>query len=115
MLLLLPVHIRFARPKRLVCAIDPVVYGELLGQPLTSKKVSRIAYLSSDVVVSVQPSLAGDSAFSPFLKRYAGRQDKGVVAARAGSVPEVRVVSARDRKEAALTFPSPCLDPICTT
>lgn len=32
--------------------------------------VARIAYLSSDVVVSVQPSLAADSEFSNYLKDF---------------------------------------------
>ncbi|CAI6087728.1 unnamed protein product [Clonostachys chloroleuca] len=52
--------------------------------------VSRIAYLASDVVVSVQPSLATDSAFSSHLKRYAGRNDQGIVAAN--GVPEIQSV-----------------------
>lgn len=51
--------------------------------------VARLAYLSSDVVVSVQPSLAVDSDFSSHLKRYAGRKDHGLVAQNADTVPEV--------------------------
>lgn len=51
--------------------------------------MSRIAYLSSDVIVSVQPSLATDSPFSSHLKRYASRKAKGIVAKNADAVPEV--------------------------
>ncbi|KAF4773925.1 sulfite reductase hemoprotein [Colletotrichum scovillei] len=52
--------------------------------------VARIAYLSSDVVVSVQPSLAKDSEFSSHLKRYVARNDKSLVAK--SSVTEVQHV-----------------------
>ncbi|OAQ97774.1 hypothetical protein LLEC1_00558 [Akanthomyces lecanii] len=51
--------------------------------------VARIAYLASDVVVSVQPSLATDSEFSSHLKRYAARKDRSLVAAGAGAVPDI--------------------------
>ncbi|KFH42074.1 Sulfite reductase [NADPH] subunit beta-like protein [Hapsidospora chrysogenum ATCC 11550] len=54
--------------------------------------VSRIAYLSSDVIVSVQPSLATDSPFSSHLKRYASRKDKSIVAKNADAVPEIQSV-----------------------
>ncbi|KEY66623.1 hypothetical protein S7711_01918 [Stachybotrys chartarum IBT 7711] len=54
--------------------------------------VARIAYLSSDVVVSVQPSLAVDSEFSSHLKRYAGRHDKGLVSQSPGAVPEIQAI-----------------------
>lgn len=54
--------------------------------------VARIAYLASDVIVSVQPSLAQDSAFSSHLKRYASRKDPGLVAKGEGSVPEIQCV-----------------------
>ncbi|KAH9883773.1 sulphite reductase hemo protein, beta subunit [Xylariomycetidae sp. FL2044] len=54
--------------------------------------VARIAYLASDVIVSVQPSKAQDSAFSSHLKRYAGRRDPGLVARTDGSVPDVQTV-----------------------
>ncbi|KAL3960541.1 hypothetical protein ACCO45_005658 [Purpureocillium lilacinum] len=50
--------------------------------------VARIAYLSSDVIVSVQPSLALDSEFSTHLKRYAARKDHGLVAATPDAVPD---------------------------
>lgn len=52
--------------------------------------VARIAYLSSDVIVSVQPAIGADSDFSSHLKRYAGRKDRGLVAQGADAVPEVR-------------------------
>jgi len=51
--------------------------------------VARIAYLSSDVIVSVQPSLAIDSEFSKFLKNFAGKNASGVVAQ---GTPEVCLV-----------------------
>jgi len=51
--------------------------------------VARIAYLSSDVIVSVQPAQSIESEFSLHLRRYAGRKDKGLVAATENGVPEV--------------------------
>ncbi|KAK8867557.1 sulfite reductase [Apiospora arundinis] len=54
--------------------------------------VARIAYLSSDVIVSVQPSLAQDSAFSSHLKRYAERKDPSLVAKDQTAVPEIQTV-----------------------
>ncbi|KAI5923660.1 sulfite reductase [Camillea tinctor] len=54
--------------------------------------VARIAYLASDVIVSVQPSQAEDSAFSSHLKRYASRKDASLVAKSEGSVPEINSV-----------------------
>ncbi|KAF2838652.1 thiamine diphosphate-binding protein [Patellaria atrata CBS 101060] len=47
---------------------------------------ARIAYICSDVIVSVQPSLASDSEFSGFLKKYASNKAPGVVA---NGIPEV--------------------------
>ncbi|KAH8895728.1 beta subunit of assimilatory sulfite reductase [Thozetella sp. PMI_491] len=54
--------------------------------------VARIAYLASDVIISVQPSLAEDSAFSSHLKRYAGRRDQSLVAQGPDAVPEVQAI-----------------------
>ncbi|KAG8417890.1 Sulfite reductase [NADPH] subunit beta [Metarhizium acridum] len=54
--------------------------------------VARIAYLSSDVIVSVQPSLATDSAFSSHLKQYASRNDRGLVASGPDAVPDVQSI-----------------------
>lgn len=51
--------------------------------------VARIAYLSSDVILSVQASLAAESDFSSHLKRYASRKDSGLVAASNDAVPVV--------------------------
>ncbi|KAK4950566.1 hypothetical protein LTR28_007011 [Elasticomyces elasticus] len=48
--------------------------------------VARIAYLSSDVVVSVQPSLATDSEFSRFLRTYASNKTAGIISR---GVPEI--------------------------
>ncbi|KAJ8606822.1 hypothetical protein MRB53_040689 [Persea americana] len=39
-----------------------------------AEAIARIAYLASDVVLSVQPSLAADSEFSFFLNQYSGKQ-----------------------------------------
>ena len=49
--------------------------------------MARIAYHSSDVILSVQPSLAADSIFSSHFKRLASRQTPGLTASE---VPEVR-------------------------
>ncbi|ODA79711.1 hypothetical protein RJ55_05305 [Drechmeria coniospora] len=54
--------------------------------------VARVAYLSSDVVVSVQPSLAVDSAFSPHLKRLAAQKLPSLVAATPDAVAHVESV-----------------------
>ena len=51
--------------------------------------MARIAYLSSDVIVSVQPAQSIDSAFSVHLNRYAGRKDQSLVATADHGVPEV--------------------------
>ncbi|KAL9049114.1 MAG: hypothetical protein Q9162_007385 [Coniocarpon cinnabarinum] len=40
---------------------------------------SRVAYLASDVVISVQPSPASDSEFSPFLQSFASANAPGIV------------------------------------
>ncbi|KIW01927.1 sulfite reductase (NADPH) hemoprotein, beta-component [Verruconis gallopava] len=53
--------------------------------------VARIAYLASDVVVSVQQSLASDSEFSPSLKALAANKTPGLVAK---GLPEVLSVRA---------------------
>lgn len=48
--------------------------------------VARIAYLSSDVILSVQPSLAVDSEFSKYFQTYSQNKASGVVTA---GVPEI--------------------------
>ncbi|GAB7356641.1 hypothetical protein MBLNU459_g7361t1 [Dothideomycetes sp. NU459] len=48
--------------------------------------VARVAYLSSDVVVSVQPSLATDSEFSPHLQSYVENKASGLVAS---GIPQI--------------------------
>ncbi|GAM85299.1 hypothetical protein ANO11243_033030 [Dothideomycetidae sp. 11243] len=52
--------------------------------------VARIAYLSSDVVVSVQPSLATDSEFSKFYASFAANKASGVVSKEGAEVLRVR-------------------------
>jgi sulfite reductase (NADPH) hemoprotein beta-component len=54
--------------------------------------VARISYLCSDVIVSVQSSLASESNFSSHLKRYAGRKDQGLVAQGPDAVPDIQSV-----------------------
>ncbi|KAM3074610.1 Sulfite reductase [NADPH] subunit beta [Clarireedia jacksonii] len=54
--------------------------------------VARIAYLSSDVIVSVQAAQSIESEFSSHLKRYAGRKDRSLVAATESGVPELQTV-----------------------
>ncbi|KAK4130509.1 sulphite reductase hemo protein, beta subunit [Trichocladium antarcticum] len=54
--------------------------------------VAAIAYLASDVVVSVQPSLASDSAFSTHLKTRAARKEQSLVAKTSDAVPEIQSV-----------------------
>ncbi|CAG8954461.1 hypothetical protein HYFRA_00004373 [Hymenoscyphus fraxineus] len=54
--------------------------------------VARIAYLSSDVIVSVQASQSIESEFSSHVKRYAGRGDQSLVAATENRVPEIQTV-----------------------
>ncbi|RYO96809.1 hypothetical protein DL765_011382 [Monosporascus sp. GIB2] len=63
--------------------------------------VARIAYLASDVVVSVQPSQGQDSAFSSHLKRYAGRKDPGLVSKATDAVPESE--SLQEAQDMAIT------------
>ncbi|TKA69964.1 hypothetical protein B0A55_08481 [Friedmanniomyces simplex] len=51
--------------------------------------IARIAYLSSDVIVSVQPSLSTDSEFSRFLHQYATNKASSLICK---GVPEVQSV-----------------------
>ena len=51
--------------------------------------MARIAYLCSDLIVSVQPAQAIESEFSLHLHRYGGRKDRSLVAATDNGVPEV--------------------------
>ncbi|KAI9827245.1 MAG: hypothetical protein M1832_005383 [Thelocarpon impressellum] len=60
--------------------------------PTAGEAVARIAYLSSDVVISVQPSMAVDSDFSSHLHALAAARAESVVAHSRGAVPEVRSV-----------------------
>lgn len=53
---------------------------------LTSDAVARIAYIASDVVVSVQPSLAVDSEFSKDLRSFAETKATSSVAKGAAEV-----------------------------
>ncbi|KAK4574474.1 Sulfite reductase [NADPH] subunit beta [Recurvomyces mirabilis] len=51
--------------------------------------VARIAYLSSDVIISVQPSLSTDSEFSKFLRQYADNKASSLICK---DVPEIQHV-----------------------
>ncbi|CAK7264657.1 Sulfite reductase [NADPH] subunit beta [Sporothrix epigloea] len=54
--------------------------------------VARIAYLASDVVVSVQPSLATESEFSTHLKGLARDKTPSIVAKSDNGNPEIHAV-----------------------
>lgn len=54
--------------------------------------VATIAYLASDVLVSVQPSLASDSEFSSHLKRLAASGAASLAATTSDAVPEIQSV-----------------------
>jgi hypothetical protein len=56
----------------------------------SAQSVARIAYLCSDVVVSVQPSLATDSDFSSHLRALVEKKTPGVLCR---GVPEVNISS----------------------
>ncbi|KAF3767536.1 thiamine diphosphate-binding protein [Cryphonectria parasitica EP155] len=70
-----------------------------------AEAVARIAYQASDVIVSVQPSLAADSEFSSHLKRYHGRKERSLVAKNVESVPEL--VSVRHNADPLLSVFEP--------
>lgn len=55
--------------------------------------VARIAYLSSDVVLSVQPALSADSEFSKYLHKLTAAERPGFVAKE---LPEVDSVGTLD-------------------
>lgn len=57
--------------------------------------MARIAYIASDVVLSVQPALAIDSEFSNHLHLFAANKAPGLIAK---DVPEVSLVD-RNRWE----------------
>ncbi|KAG8628345.1 hypothetical protein KVT40_004218 [Elsinoe batatas] len=52
--------------------------------------VARIAYLSSDVVVSVQPSLTNETEFSKFFETFKSNKASGVVAKDGAEIVRVR-------------------------
>ncbi|EFW99296.1 sulfite reductase beta subunit [Grosmannia clavigera kw1407] len=54
--------------------------------------VARIAYLASDVVISVQPSLSADSEFSEQLKSLEKKKVPSIIASTADAVPEIQTV-----------------------
>lgn len=56
--------------------------------------MARIAYVASDVVLSVQPALGVDSEFSAHLHRFAANKAPGLVGK---NIPEVRPSAARTK------------------
>ncbi|KAK5130241.1 hypothetical protein LTR08_002287 [Meristemomyces frigidus] len=52
--------------------------------------VARIAYLASDVVVSVQPALATDSEFSKFLHQFAAHDASSIICPTTPEILRVR-------------------------
>lgn len=58
--------------------------------------VARIAYLSSDVIISVQPSQATDSKFSSHLSRYASKKLPSIVARSEDGVPEIQTIRSNN-------------------
>lgn len=56
-------------------------------QGLTLYTVARVAYLSSDYIVSVQPTLASESDFSQYLESFSQKKQTGIVS----QTPEVRI------------------------
>ena len=64
--------------------------------------MARIAYVSSDVILSVQPALGTDSEFSHFLNRFALHKAKGYVSR---AVPEI--VPVRQNADPLLSAHSP--------
>ncbi|KAK7748938.1 Sulfite reductase [NADPH] subunit beta [Cytospora paraplurivora] len=57
-----------------------------------AEAVARIAYQASDVIISVQPSLAVDSVFSSHLKSYHAKGDTSLVTKDQGKLPEIQSV-----------------------
>ncbi|KAI2629033.1 sulfite reductase [Xylaria nigripes] len=58
----------------------------------SEEAVARIAYLASDVVVSVQPAQGQESTYSSILKQCVARRHPGLVAKSEGAVPEIQTV-----------------------
>jgi len=54
--------------------------------------VARIAYLSSDLIISVQPAQSIESEFSSHFHRYASRKDRSLVAVTESGVPEIQSI-----------------------
>ncbi|KAI1828636.1 sulfite reductase [Xylaria intraflava] len=73
-------------------AANNAMAGNTIQIRTLEEAVARVAYLSSDVVVSVQLAQGQDSAYSSHLKRYAARRDPGLVAKTEDAVPEIQSV-----------------------
>ncbi|TKX27676.1 sulfite reductase [NADPH] subunit beta [Elsinoe australis] len=52
--------------------------------------VARVAYLSSDVIVSVQPSLTSETEFSQFYQTFKSNEASGIVAKEGAEIVRVR-------------------------
>lgn len=90
---------RFGTPRCVEDSLKTLIGGEIEAEDheLTLCSVARIAYLSSDVIISVQPSQATDSKYSSHLSRYASKKLPSIVAKSEGGVPEVRLSSLKSR------------------
>ncbi|KAF2719072.1 thiamine diphosphate-binding protein [Polychaeton citri CBS 116435] len=73
--------------------------------------VARVAYLSSDTIISVQPALQTDSEFSSFLTQFASKKASSLVAK--ASTPEV--LSVRHNADPLLSTFKPLRDGRLTT
>jgi sulfite reductase (NADPH) hemoprotein beta-component len=74
------------KPRRSRCEQQDPTYSVSSPTDFVTNAVARIAYIASDVILSVQPSLGTESEFSHHLKRFALNKAKGFVSR---SVPEI--------------------------
>ncbi|KAI9883145.1 MAG: hypothetical protein M1823_005093 [Watsoniomyces obsoletus] len=75
--------------------------------------VARVAYLASEVIISVQPALAVNSAFSTHLNELSGRKVAGLAPANEDAVqPEVDPVYYHDGGDAEYVRLGPSSSPL---
>ena len=92
---------RFQAPQKQVRRTSPANSLSKLTNFLANA-VARIAYIASDVILSIQPSLGKESEFSHHLNRFALNKAKGFVSR---SVPEI--LSLRRNADPLLSAYSP--------
>ncbi|KAH0030692.1 sulfite reductase hemo protein, partial [Aureobasidium melanogenum] len=73
--------------RTLVEFVIQVIIAAMASILTAGEAVARIAYLASDVVVSVQPSLASDSEFSNFFTTYQQNKASGLVSTSPEIIP----------------------------